>query len=579
MIIDLFKKTLKIFDYVGEKVKRNFFTLIFLSSLAGILDFLGISMMIPLIAKIMSVDPAQNPGVIGVEFTFLTGLSSKLSALMLVSIIVIIFFMKALYNTFFYYTRSIFCFNIQALISEQMALKYLSRQPEIFYGNDSSKYISNCIDETKRFNASVMLPFLALIAEIIVVTLILSLLVYIDWRTSLIVFVLMFSLSLLFTRAMREPLEKAGFSRRHHFRLRLKVFREAIDGFKELSISSGVSLFLKDFIFHNRRGSKADRQANWLSLLPSIWIEFFAVLTIFSAVYFVLNKDSNVTQTLIIIGIFGAASVRLMPSSNRIMNAINTLTYSTSVINLVFEELSKKDSIQEYMPSTIIDCEEGTLLTVNSGEYAYKSSENWSLKIPEMVIRKTEKVAIFGDNGSGKSTLLDLLAGFKSLPDGVMKINLDEPPKFMSDWWKSVSYCSQSVFIFDRDLAFNITLADHNIDFQRLEKVKNIAGLNDVTTKLEFRANKSLGELGRSLSGGERQRIAIARALYKESTVISFFDEVTSNLDEKITHQLVQNLLEWNSDKAMIFVTHDQSLAEYFDTIYSIESGVISREK
>ena len=54
---------------------------------------------------------------------------------------------------------------------------------------------------------------------------------------------------------------------------------------------------------------------------------------------------------------------------------------------------------------------------------------------------------------------------------------------------------------------------------------------------------------------------------------------MTSNLDKKITHQLVQNLLEWNSDKAMIFVTHDQSLAEYFDTIYSIESGVISREK
>jgi len=533
---------------------------------------------VPLIAAIIPNEAGQNLSDVGWLLSSLSSLSDDLEILTLVTILVCIFFIKAIYSSILYYVQSVFCFNTQASISEKLALKYLSSQPEIFYSNDSSEYIRNCIQETDQFNFSVMISLLSLAAELVVIILMISLLVVIEWKTSLLMIALAVSLTLCFTLILRAPLARSGSNRQHHFGLRLKVLREAIDGFKELSISAAAPLFLKGYISHNRQGNRANYQAHWMSQLPRMWVEFFAVLSILSAVYLMLRSGSNGVQLIATIGVFAMAAVRLMPSTSRVMTSINYLTYSTPVINLLFDEITKNTSSHEYRPNTSLDCSPDTLLVIDSGGYSYKGSKNWRLDIPAISIGKRDKIAIFGDSGSGKTTLLDVLSGFKVLTDGVMQIKLDDAPKLISDWWKSASYCSQSVFIFDRDLDYNITMSEDNIDYERLDQVKHLAGLDDLVCKLADREEKSLGEVGAALSGGQRQRVGIARALYKSSTVVSFFDEVTSNLDAVLAHQLVPNILEWNSDKAVIFISHDKTLAKYFDVIYKVKAGIISRE-
>lgn len=578
-MIDSFRKILRILDFSGKNSKRNFFLIALFVSIGAVFDVVGISMMVPLIATMIPSEPNQNLSDVSWLLSSLTSLSEELGMITLIKILVFVFLMKAVYSTILYYVQSVFCFNTQASISEKLALKYLSSPPEVFYSNDSSDYLRNCIQETDQFNFTVMISFLSLIAELVVITLMAALLVAIDWKTSLLIIGLALILSLSFTLILRVPLAKSGANRQHHFGLRLKVLREAIDGFKELSISAAAPLFLKDFISHNRQGNRANYLAHWMSQLPRMWIEFFAILSIFSAVYIVLQSASNGAQLITTIGIFAAASVRLMPSASRVMTSMNYLIYSTPVTDLLSDEIKKQPPLHEYPQNRSLKCSPDTLLAIESGSYSYKGSGGWKLDVPTLFIGKREKIAIFGDSGSGKTTLLDLLSGFKILTDGVMQINIDQPPKSVSDWWSSASYCSQSVFIFDRDLDYNITMSDDYIDHYRLDKVKHLAGLDDLACTLEAREEKSLGEVGGALSGGQRQRVGIARALYKRSTVVSFFDEVTSNLDEILAHQLVPNILEWNSDKSVIFISHDKSLAKYFDVIYTVKAGVITREK
>ena len=152
-----FKKILEILDFSGKKTRRNFFIMVFFVSIGAIFDVLGISMIVPLISTI--IPSSGNDVVEGTSFLleFLNNLSSQYDLSTLLIILVMIFFIKACYTTTLYYIQSVFCFNAQASLSEKLALKYLSSQPEIFYSNDSSDYIRNCIQETDQFNFSVLI--------------------------------------------------------------------------------------------------------------------------------------------------------------------------------------------------------------------------------------------------------------------------------------------------------------------------------------------------------------------------------------------------------------------------------------
>lgn len=572
-----FKKILEILDFSGKKTKRNFFIMVFFVSIGAIFDVLGISMIVPLISTIIPSsgnDPADGGSFL---LDFLNNLSQQYDLSTLLIILVMIFFIKASYTTTLYYIQSVFCFNAQASLSEKLALKYLSSQPEIFYSNDSSEYIRNCIQETDQFNFSVLISLFSLVAEIVVIIFMLSLLMFLDWKTSLIVMAMVAILSYAFVMILRKPLDDSGTKRQFHFGLRLKVLREAIDGFKELSISSAAPLFLQDYKKHNRKGNKANYQAHWMSQLPRMWIEFFAVMSIFLSVYIVINSGSSGSQVITIIGVFAAAAVRLMPSASRVMGSINYLIYSTTVINMLFDEVKKDISSQVYKNTNVTD--KSKIITINSGKYIYESNKNWGLDISDFSIDSDNKIAIFGESGSGKTTLLDVLSGFKILSSGDINISIDEDISFISDYWRYASYCGQSVFIFDKNLDYNITMNENNIDYDRLTKVKEISGLTDLEDKINNRKEKSLGEIGGNLSGGQRQRVGIARALYKKSTRISFFDEVTSNLDSDLAHKIIPNVLKWNKEKAVVFVSHDTSLAQYFDIVYRVKDGVIHREK
>lgn len=199
------------------------------------------------------------------------------------------------------------------------------------------------------------------------------------------------------------------------------------------------------------------------------------------------------------------------------------------------------------------------------------------LKGVNIDIYSNELTAIVGKSGSGKSTLLHILGTLDKADSGEIFYKGEELLK-LSDKKKAAF----------RNIHLGFVYQFHHLlsDFSALENVMMpmlIAGINKNDAKqraLELLEKVALSEKADSrpseLSGGQRQRVAIARALANSPELI-LADEPTGNLDEK-NAQMVFSLFEKlvKEDKiAVVIVTHDNSLSEKCDRVYTMKDGII----
>lgn len=203
-----------------------------------------------------------------------------------------------------------------------------------------------------------------------------------------------------------------------------------------------------------------------------------------------------------------------------------------------------------------------------------KQANQPTLLIPEWSVKQGSKIFIYGPSGSGKSTLLNLLSGLISPNTGKVKIlgeQLDQMNGRQLDNFRAnnIGYISQQFNLIPYLSAIdNIRLACH---FSKKEKItdkdQEIEALLSSLNIYESDWKKST----RYLSLGQQQRIAIARALINTPNLI-IADEPTSSLDQVNTDLFMNQLMSLTSkhDSTLIFVSHDMSLANYFDHVESI---------
>ena len=133
----------------------------------------------------------------------------------------------------------------------------------------------------------------------------------------------------------------------------------------------------------------------------------------------------------------------------------------------------------------------------------------------------------------------------------------------------------QSIFLTDDTIAANIAFGvpKGRIDMAAVERAARTAALHDfVSTELPKGYDTIVGERGVRLSGGQRQRIGIARALYRDPSLL-IMDEATSALDnitERVVMEAVQNV---RADKTIILIAHRLSTVRDCDTIFLMEHG------
>jgi len=206
--------------------------------------------------------------------------------------------------------------------------------------------------------------------------------------------------------------------------------------------------------------------------------------------------------------------------------------------------------------------------------FFYDQNENKVLENVNFEINNSDFVGIYGQTGSGKSTLVDLFCGLINPTSGKILVN-DEELKINSiTWQKNIGYVSQKSYLLDDTIKNNIAFTNQEIgvDVKNLEKSIDLAQLNNFISKLEKGSDTVIGEQGVRLSGGQRQRIGIARAIYRDASIL-ILDEPTTGLDRLTSQNLLNDIVKLKGKKTIIIVSHDLSFLNDCNIILEIKDN------
>ena len=188
-----------------------------------------------------------------------------------------------------------------------------------------------------------------------------------------------------------------------------------------------------------------------------------------------------------------------------------------------------------------------------------------------------ETVALVGTSGAGKTTLIQLLPRFVQASSG--EVSVDGVP--VSDWnldslRRQIAMVSQDVVMLNDTVAANVCLGQE-ADRQRIQASLEAANLWTHVSQMPQGMDSLIGHNASQLSGGQRQRLAIARALYKDAPIL-ILDEATSALDNESERLVQEALVRLMQGRTTLIVAHRLSTIEHADRVVVLEGGRIAEE-
>ena len=190
-------------------------------------------------------------------------------------------------------------------------------------------------------------------------------------------------------------------------------------------------------------------------------------------------------------------------------------------------------------------------------------------------IGKNEMVALVGASGGGKSTIVDLLIRLIEPDQGAVLIDGTDIRNYhIGSYHNKIGFVSQESYLFNDTAINNICYGASDCDPGRAVAAAKIANAHEFITGLPKGYDTELGERGMKLSGGQKQRIALARALYKDPSVL-ILDEATSSLDSESEKVIQQSIADIKHKYTIIVIAHRLSTVENADSILVIEKGEV----
>jgi len=207
--------------------------------------------------------------------------------------------------------------------------------------------------------------------------------------------------------------------------------------------------------------------------------------------------------------------------------------------------------------------------------FSYNNEEN-VLQGIDFEVENGEFVAFVGQSGAGKSTIVSLLARMYEIDRGEIRANgvpIDEMD--IDKWRNRLSVVRQNPYIFNDTLRYNLTIGNRKVSDAELDRVCEIAKVQEFLEELPDGYDTLLGDDGVRLSGGQKQRVALARALIKDAELL-ILDEATSDLDSNLEKQVQEAIEKMDREYTILAIAHRLSTVKNADRIYTVEAGRIS---
>lgn len=558
----------KLFSILTGHDKRFLFLLIFISIAVSLIEMIGVGAILPFINIASDFSNIHSNIYTEKIYTFFHFHNDIHFVTAIGSALLVFYFLRSLLNLGYFYLLAKFSKGRYHLIAYRLFENYLGMSYRSFIDRNSADLSKAIINEAQNMTALIS-GLLLMLSEIFVVIFIYAIMLYINWKITLLISMILIINALLLVLTVSRSIKKAGISREEHQKKFFEIIQSSLGNFKMMKLTSNTKSILEKFDHASTGYASANIRNETLTHFPRLFLEAIGFgIVIFMVIYLVQKYQSDISTVLALISMFVLGLYRLMPSANRILSGYNQILFYKSSLDIIHNDLMYDAEKLQNHPIQF-----GHTLQLDNIYFEYDENKP-ILENISLTINKGDKVAFIGESGSGKSTLIDLIIGLYRPKNG--SITVDGVTLDVSNikaWKSKIGYIPQSIYLFDGTVAQNIAFGKP-IDNDKIKESLSQASLLEFLETQHQGINTMVGEGGIKLSGGQRQRIAIARALYDDPEIL-VLDEATSALDSETEAKIMEEVYKISENKTLIVIAHRLSTIKRCEKVYLLQSGQI----
>jgi ABC-type bacteriocin/lantibiotic exporter with double-glycine peptidase domain len=472
-----------------------------------------------------------------------------------------------------------FAYRIGDHFSVALFEDYLQRDYQFHLLCNSATLLNNVVWETGRGTTGILQFYFALSTNLVAAVLIIASLIAVD---PLIAGCTLIGLTAGYSciyLLVRQRLLRNGQLESRHTQERTRIAAESFGGIKEISLLNAQRYFRDAFRGSCEALSRAGLNTQSIAQSPRYIMECLVVGGLIVAALILVQQHGTRGPWLAQLTYLGLAAYRLLPALQQIFHAIVRIRADRVAFAGIAEDLRRACRREAAAPPpSNARCWIGrpqSDIRLTDVEFRYDADRPAAIGGISLRIAAGSTVGIVGPSGCGKTTLAELILGLLCPAAGSIAVDgvrLDAANR--RDWQATIAYVPQRIFLFDATLAENIALAaaTEQVDQERLRSAVRLAQLDSLVAMLPGGYAERLGEQGVRLSGGQRQRIGIARALYRQASVL-VLDEATNALDRLTEDEIMSTLEALRGERTIILIAHRLSTALRCDLIFDLDGG------
>jgi ATP-binding cassette, subfamily B, bacterial MsbA len=444
--------------------------------------------------------------------------------------------------------------------------------PTRYYDREGTGHLlSRLTYNVEQVAEAVTKSITSLIRDTLTIVVLISIMVYLNWKLSLFVLVLAPPLSWLIRNVSRS-------FRRYSGRIQSSMgdvtsaVKEALDGHRVIKVFNAQDAEANEFEKVNEHNRKSNMKLIAARAVSNPTVQFIASIGLGGILWVALHQIQGGQLTPGAFMAFIAATLSTTAPLKRLMDSFAPLQQGLAAGASIFELLDEPPE----------DLKSGRALSRVSGElefrnvsFEYTSEKGGVLHGVSLRVPAGKNIAIVGRSGSGKSTLVALVPRFYDATAGTVLVDDHDVRECnLHDLRQNVALVNQDVLLFNDSIRNNIAFGVAAPDAAAVEKAARIAYVDEFARNLPQGMDTIVGERGSALSGGQKQRIAIARALLKDAPIL-ILDEATSALDNESERRIQEALVELMRNRTTLVIAHRLSTIEHADEIIVMEDGRI----
>jgi subfamily B ATP-binding cassette protein MsbA len=413
---------------------------------------------------------------------------------------------------------------------------------------------------------------LGIVLDVVTLVGMLAVMLYLDWRFSLIglsIAPILFVVVFRFMRRIKEATRE------------VKKSQSELASVVQESISSAriVKAFAREDFEEHRldRQSMASVDATLrarsvkarLAPLVDLVIAVGTCLVLFFGVRFVLSGRITAGGLVVYVLYLG----KMYKPIKDLSKTADTFSKASVAFERIGELLSVERQVSDRPGARVAARFQGRI-AFDRVRFGYGPSEA-VLKDATFSVEPNQRAALVGPTGSGKSTLIALIPRLYDVLDGSVQIDGQDVRSYtLQSLREQVSFVLQDPVLFRATIAQNIAYGRPGASERDILRASRLAHAHEFISRMPRGYDTVIGERGDTLSGGQRQRISIARALIRDTPIL-LLDEPSASLDPESEELIFAGLSTLLEGRTSITIAHRLATVRGADVIFVLDGGSI----